>query len=115
MIGGGDWAEDRILPDAARAARAGAPLVVRDPAATDAFEPNTAIVRSMMDRGIALWTGEEQGLYGSKAYVDQHFGSFEDVPSSAESSANTAAPDKQEEATQTVLEQAKLLCAEWAA
>ena len=33
VIGGGDWAEDRILPDAVRAARAGAPLVVRDPAA----------------------------------------------------------------------------------
>jgi len=26
---------------------------------------------------IALWTGEEQGLLGSLAYVDQHFGSFE--------------------------------------
>jgi carboxypeptidase Q len=25
---------------------------------------------------IALWTGEEQGLYGSKGYVTQHFGSF---------------------------------------
>jgi CDP-glucose 4,6-dehydratase len=33
VIGGGDWAEDRILPDAVRAARAGATLVVRDPAA----------------------------------------------------------------------------------
>ena len=33
VIGGGDWAEARILPDAVRAARAGVPLVVRDPAA----------------------------------------------------------------------------------
>jgi CDP-glucose 4,6-dehydratase len=33
VIGGGDWAEDRLLPDAVRAARAGVPLVVRDPAA----------------------------------------------------------------------------------
>ena len=33
VIGGGDWAEARILPDAVRAARAGMPLMVRDPAA----------------------------------------------------------------------------------
>lgn len=26
---------------------------------------------------IALWSGEEQGLLGSKAYVEQHFGTFE--------------------------------------
>lgn len=25
---------------------------------------------------IALWTGEEQGIFGSKGYVTQHFGSF---------------------------------------
>src|SRR5687767_4783036 len=33
VIGGGDWAEDRILPDAVRAAEANRPLVVRDPGA----------------------------------------------------------------------------------
>jgi CDP-glucose 4,6-dehydratase len=31
VIGGGDWAEDRIVPDLARAIAAGRPLVVRNP------------------------------------------------------------------------------------
>jgi hypothetical protein len=30
---------------------------------------------------IALWSGEEQGLYGSRAYVRDHFGQFEPDPS----------------------------------
>lgn len=29
---------------------------------------------------IALWSGEEQGLYGSKAYVAEHFGYFTNQP-----------------------------------
>jgi Zn-dependent M28 family amino/carboxypeptidase len=29
---------------------------------------------------IALWTGEEQGLLGSRAYVAEHFGKFEPAP-----------------------------------
>ena len=29
---------------------------------------------------IALWSGEEQGLYGSRGYVKQHFGEFAPVP-----------------------------------
>ncbi|MFN2515747.1 MAG: M20/M25/M40 family metallo-hydrolase [Pyrinomonadaceae bacterium] len=29
---------------------------------------------------IALWTGEEQGLLGSRAYVAEHFGKFESAP-----------------------------------
>jgi Zn-dependent M28 family amino/carboxypeptidase len=27
---------------------------------------------------LALWSGEEQGLFGSKAYVREHFGTFEE-------------------------------------
>jgi len=34
VIGGGDWSEDRLIPDAARAAAAGRDLVVRNPGAT---------------------------------------------------------------------------------
>ena len=36
VIGGGDWAEDRLVPDLMRAAFAGTPLVVRNP---DAVRP----------------------------------------------------------------------------
>jgi hypothetical protein len=31
---------------------------------------------------IALWTGEEQGLLGSRAYVTKHFGSYDDAAES---------------------------------
>lgn len=34
VIGGGDWCEDRLIPDAARAAAAGNPLLIRNPNAT---------------------------------------------------------------------------------
>ena len=34
VIGGGDWAEDRLLPDVMRAVAAGEPVVVRSPEAT---------------------------------------------------------------------------------
>ncbi|MFS2106614.1 CDP-glucose 4,6-dehydratase [Ralstonia sp. Ralssp135] len=34
VIGGGDWSEDRLIPDAERAMRAGAPLIIRSPHAT---------------------------------------------------------------------------------
>ena len=34
VIGGGDWAEDRLIPDLARAAQDGKPLEIRSPAAT---------------------------------------------------------------------------------
>ncbi|MCO5400263.1 CDP-glucose 4,6-dehydratase [Ralstonia soli] len=34
VIGGGDWSEDRLIPDADRAVRAGAPLIIRSPRAT---------------------------------------------------------------------------------
>ncbi len=34
VIGGGDWAKDRLIPDVARAYAAGAPVLIRNPGAT---------------------------------------------------------------------------------
>ena len=36
VIGGGDWAEDRLIPDSARALAAGGPIIIRNP---DAIRP----------------------------------------------------------------------------
>jgi len=41
---------------------------------------------------IALWTGEEQGLLGSRAYVSKHFGSFQPVTTSNSASGGTTGP-----------------------
>jgi CDP-glucose 4,6-dehydratase len=49
VIGGGDWAEDRLVPDAMRAFAARSPLVVRNPSAVrpwqHVIEPVTGYVR----------------------------------------------------------------------
>jgi hypothetical protein len=40
---------------------------------------------------IALWTGEEEGIFGSKAYVAKHFGKFEDASTRPTSRPTTVA------------------------
>ncbi|HYJ86193.1 MAG TPA: M20/M25/M40 family metallo-hydrolase [Pyrinomonadaceae bacterium] len=40
---------------------------------------------------IALWSGEEQGLLGSRAYVAEHFGKMETAPSAAGAAAPAGA------------------------
>ena len=67
VIGGADWAADRLVPDGMRAMRAGQPLVVRQPQATrpwqHVLEPlggyMTALARGVSDLdGANRWTGE---------------------------------------------------------
>ncbi len=48
IIGGGDWAADRLLPDAARAFAAGKPLILRNPAATRPWQHVVDAVRGTL-------------------------------------------------------------------
>ena len=83
VIGGGDFAADRIIPDCVRAAVAGQEIVVRNPASTRPYqhvlEPLMAYLtiaeRQMVDKSLAGWynvgpdecdcvtTGELVGLF----------------------------------------------------
>jgi len=42
---------------------------------------------------IALWSGEEQGLLGSRAYVAQHFGSMQTPPATTSAAPATGGPN----------------------
>jgi CDP-glucose 4,6-dehydratase len=72
VIGGGDWAEDRLIPDILRAFTAGDPVPVRNPLATrpwqHVLEPLSGYLRLA------------QGLWGDKARFAQawNFGPRED-------------------------------------
>jgi CDP-glucose 4,6-dehydratase len=94
VIGGGDWAADRLLPDAARAFSAGRPLVIRQPRARRPWqfvlEPLSGylmLARALLERGPefatawnfgpaddSVWTVEEvavrfSALWGDGAHV----------------------------------------------
>ncbi len=65
VIGGGDWAEDRLVPDAVRALSAGADLIVRNPGSTrpwqHVLEPLSGYLalaeRLLRDEHPATWVG----------------------------------------------------------
>jgi CDP-glucose 4,6-dehydratase len=89
VIGGGDWGEDRLVPDAVRAVDAGVPLLVRNPAAVrpwqhvlsplggylrlaealarpGALAPGEALARPgevVGDGGTPTWRGEAMGAW----------------------------------------------------
>lgn len=60
IIGGGDWSENRIVPDFVRAQASGAPLVLRNPGAVRPWQHVLALVHGyLMLAGRLLETGRE--------------------------------------------------------
>jgi CDP-glucose 4,6-dehydratase len=64
VIGGGDWSEDRLIPDIVRSIRAGQPIVLRNPSATRPWQHVLELVRGYVILGRKLLDGEP-GVVGS--------------------------------------------------
>lgn len=58
VIGGGDWAEDRLLPDCMRSMAAGQPVVLRNPEATRPWQHVLEPLSGYLQLGALLWQGE---------------------------------------------------------
>lgn len=58
VIGGGDWAEDRLIPDLVRAASSGTPATVRNPHATRPWQHVLESLSGYMELGTKLLAGE---------------------------------------------------------
>jgi len=58
VIGGGDWSEDRLIPDAARAAAAGTALLVRNPLATRPWQHVLESLHGYLQLGARLLVGD---------------------------------------------------------
>lgn len=58
VIGGGDWAADRLIPDVARAAKNGAPVRIRSPHATRPWQHVLEPLRGYLQMAEKLFSGE---------------------------------------------------------
>ncbi len=58
VVGGGDWAEDRLVPDLVRAAVAGVPLALRNPRATRPWQHVLEPLSGYLELGARLLDGE---------------------------------------------------------
>ncbi|KAA0678250.1 CDP-glucose 4,6-dehydratase [Roseomonas genomospecies 6] len=65
VIGGGDWAEDRIIPDLVRAIQAGKPLVLRNPKAIRPWQHVLELVRGYIVLAKALLGDRADGAAGA--------------------------------------------------
>ena len=60
VIGGGDWSEDRLIPDLARAMRAGTPLEIRSPKATRPWQHVLECLSGYLLLGSRLAAGDRR-------------------------------------------------------
>jgi len=59
VIGGGDWSEDRLVPDVVRAIAAKQPLVIRSPGAIRPWQHVLELVRGYVTLGSRLLSGDK--------------------------------------------------------
>ena len=64
VIGGGDWAEDRLIPDILRAFDAGDPVLIRNPVSTRPWQHVLEPLGGYLDLAQALWTGGQDHAEG---------------------------------------------------
>ena len=79
VIGGGDWAEDRIVPDAVRAWSRGNPLFSRNPSATRPWQHVLEPLSGYLHLGARLWQNDPRAVgqaynFGPDALVNQSVG-----------------------------------------
>ncbi len=60
VIGGGDWSEDRLIPDLVRAIRAGTPLVLRHPAAVRPWQHVLELLHGYLLLGERLLAADDE-------------------------------------------------------
>jgi CDP-glucose 4,6-dehydratase len=60
VIGGGDWAEDRLIPDLVRAAFAAEPAIIRNPNSTRPWQHVLDVLAGYLAIGACLLTGKRE-------------------------------------------------------
>jgi CDP-glucose 4,6-dehydratase len=80
VIGGGDWGEDRLVPDTVRAVERGESLRVRNPGAVRPWQHVLSPLGGYLRLAEALARGEAQPVRGGEAHGGWNFGpAVEDV------------------------------------
>jgi CDP-glucose 4,6-dehydratase len=71
VIGGGDWSEDRLIPDIIRAIRGDQPIILRNPSATRPWQHVLELVRGYLVLARKLLDGEP-GVVGAWNFGPAH-------------------------------------------